>query len=177
MAYNPVIPAGCGGFGAIAVWDQTAFLTAYPNFTGVPSGTLEATFNIATIYLRNDGTSPIRSVALQTTLMFMLTAHLLQITFGPDGEGAKAGNTGGSPGLVGRISSASEGSVNVSLDYPSTPNSAWFLQTPYGANFWQATANYRRARYLPGPTRFGNGIAGGGVGGGYGLFPTGRRLR
>lgn len=176
MALNPVIAAGTGGRGAIATWSQSDFLEAYPNFKAVPEPTLHAQFDIATIYLRNDGSSPIRSVSLQTTLMFMLTAHLLQITFGPNGEGAIAGG-GGATGLVGRIASAGEGSVNVSMDYPATPNNAWFLQTPYGANFWQATANYRRARYIPGPTRFGNGIAGGGVGAGYGLFPTGRRPR
>lgn len=176
MAYNPVIPAGTGGTGAIATWSQSNFLEAYPNFKAVPAPTLRAQFDVATVYLRNDGSSPIRSAALQTTLMYMLTAHLLQITFGPNGEGAIGGG-GGATGLVGRIASAGEGSVNVSMDYPATPNNAWFLQTPYGASFWQATANYRRARYIPGPTRFGNGIAGNSVGGGYGLFPTGRRPR
>lgn len=172
--YNPVICAGAAG-GAIATWSQSDFLETYPNFKAVPAGTLKANFDIATIYCRNDGSSPVRSVATQTSLLYMLTAHLLQITFGPNGEGAIAGS-GGATGLVGRIASAGEGSVNVSMDFPSTPNNAWFLQTPYGANFWQATANYRRAYYRPGPTRFGNGIGGGVLGGGYGLFP-GRRTR
>lgn len=173
MAINPVICAGAVG-GAVGVWSQSAFLETYPNFRAVPATTLQAQFNIATIYLRNDGTSPIRSVATQTTLLYMLTAHLLQLTFGPNGEGAIAG--GAAPGLVGRISSASEGSVSVSTDYPENPNAAWFTQTPYGAAFWQATANFRRAYYRPGPTRFGTGIGNGTLGGGYGLFP-GRRSR
>jgi hypothetical protein len=173
MAYNPVICAGAGG-GAIATWSQSAFLETYPNFRAVPGPTLEANFNIATIYCRNDGTSPITKVAVQTALLYMLTAHLLQLTVGPNGGGAIAG--GNAPGLVGRVSSASEGSVSVSTDYPSEPNNAWFLQTPYGANFWQATANYRRARYIPGPTRFGTGIGNGVTGGGLGYFP-GRRTR
>lgn len=172
MAYNPVICAGSGG-GPIAVWDQTAFLAAYPNFSTVPGGTLEATFDIATLYLRNDGTSPIRTLKSQTSLMYMLTAHLLTLTFGIDGAGASGGGT---PGVVGRISSANEGSVSVSTDYPSTPSSAWFVQTPYGANFWQATVNWRRGRYIPGPTRFGNGIGANSLGGGFGFFP-GRRTR
>lgn len=154
--------------GAIAVWNKANFLTAYPNFSAVPDATLEAQFNIATIYLRNDGTSPIKTASLQTALMYMLTAHLLQLAFGADGAGAVPG--GQSPGLVGRVSNASEGSVSVGLDYPATPNNAWFLQTPYGANFWQATANFRRGRYLQGPTRFGTGIGAGGFGGG-GYFP------
>ncbi len=161
--------ASCGG--AIAQWDEAAFLTAYPNFTGVPSGTMQAQFDIATIYLRNDGTSPIRSVTVQTTLLYMLTAHLLTLAFGPNGDGAKTGGTG-SPGLVGRVSSASEGSVSVSTDYPQNPNAAWFNQTQYGASFYQATANFRRAYYRPGPTRFGTGIGNGVFGGGYGRFPN-----
>lgn len=176
MALNPIIPAGTGGYGAIAIWSQSDFLEAYPNFKAVPAPTLQSRFVMAGLYLRNDGTSPVRSVQSQTMLMYMLTAHLLQISFGPNGEGAIAGG-GGAVGLVGRIASAGEGSVNVSMDYPSTPNNAWFLQTPYGADFWQATANYRRARYLPGPTRFGNGISGGSVGADSRLFPTGRRPR
>lgn len=170
--YNPVFSASTGG--AIAVWSQSEFLETYPNFEAVPAPLLEGTFNIAAIYCRNDGTSPITKVAVQTMLLYMLTAHLLQVTFGPNGEGAVAGGNGAT-GLVGRIASASEGSVSVSADYPSTPNNAWFLQTPYGANFWQATSNFRRGYYRPGPTRFGNGISGMG-GGGYGLFP-GRRTR
>lgn len=173
MPASPIICAGQGG--GVATWNETAFLAAYPNFTGVPGATMQAQFNIATIYLRNDGTSPIRTDALQTTLMFMLTAHLLQLNFGVNGDGAKTGGTG-APGLVGRISSAGEGSVNVSADYPENPNAAWFNQTQYGASFYQATANYRRAYYRPGPTRFGTGIGSGVLGGGYGLFP-GRRLR
>lgn len=174
MPASPIIRA-CPG-GAIAVWSQSEFLEAYPNFKAVPAGTLQAMFNVATIYLRNDGTSPIRGVATQTALMYMLTAHLLQISFGPNGAGAVPGTTDGAPGLVGRISNASEGSVSVAADYPSTPNNAWFLQTPYGASFWQATVNWRRGYYLPGPTRFGTGIGNGVLGGGYGLFP-GRRTR
>lgn len=173
MPASPILRS-CPG-GAIAVWSASAFLESYPNFKAVPAPTLESMFDIATIYLRNDGTSPIRKQSTQTALMFMLTAHLLQISFGPNGAGAVPGNVDGAPGLVGRIASASEGSVSVSADYPSTPNNAWFLQTPYGASFWQATVNWRRMYYIPGPTRFGTGIPNGTLGGGYGLFP-GRRI-
>lgn len=169
MTASACIRAGVGG--AIAVWSQSAFLEAYPQFRAVPGPTLQAQFEIAGIYCRNDGTSPIRSATLQTTLLFMLTAHLLQIGFGPNGEGAIAGGKG-APGLVGRVSSASEGSVSVSTDMPSNPNSAWFMQTPFGANFWQATSNWRRGYYRPGPTRFGTGIGNGVLGGGYGRFPN-----
>lgn len=139
----------CNG-GAVAVFDPTAFKQAYPAFANVSDPQLQAMFDIATLYLRNDGTSPVKTVAAQTALLYMLTAHLTQISFGPNGQGAS--------GIVGRVTSASEGSVSIGTDYPSTPNNAWFVQTPYGASFWQATAAYRMTRYIPGPTRFGTGI-------------------
>src|SRR5262249_37816262 len=56
------------------------------------------------------------------------------------------------PGTVGRVASATEGSVSVTLEMPNQPAAAaWYLQTPYGASFWAATALYRTARYVPGP--------------------------
>jgi hypothetical protein len=142
--------AVCSG-GAVAVFVPADFKVAYPAFVNVPDALLQAFFTIGTIYLRNDGTGPVTNGDLQTQLLWMLTAHVAQIS--------GALNPGGVPsGLVGRITSASEGSVSVSSDYPSTPNNAWFLQTGYGAMYWQATAAFRMARYLPGPTRFGTGI-------------------
>lgn len=148
----------CAG-GAIATFVEADFRTAYPAFaTNPPVATLQALFAIAgEIYLRNDGTGPVKTVAAQTALLYMLTAHLTQLSCGADGDSPS--------GLVGRIASAGEGSVNVSLDYPATPTNAWFVQTPYGAMFWQATAAYRTfAAYRPGPTRFGNGLVGRGRG-------------
>lgn len=139
----------CNG-GAVAVFDPTAFKQAYPAFASVSDPQLQAMFDIATLYLRNDGTSPVKTVPAQTALLYMLTAHLAQMSFGANGQGAS--------GMVGRVTSASEGSVSIGADYPATPNNAWFVQTPYGASFWQATAAYRMTRYIPGPTRFGTGI-------------------
>lgn len=139
--------------GAVATWDYALFQAQYPAFaTAPPEATLQAYFDMAgEIWLRNDGTGPVRSATLQATLLNMLTAHLAQLFNGPDGTGAT--------GIVGRISSASEGSVSVSTEFTGSENSAWFLQTPYGAAFWQATAAFRTfARYIPGPARFGNGI-------------------
>lgn len=146
---------GCSPGGAIATFVYADFIVSYPAFaTAPPKITLQAFFDIAgELYLRNDGTGRVRSVGAQTALLYMLTAHLAQLSFGADGESPS--------GLVGRIASATQGSVTVSTDYPATPNSAWFVQTPYGANFWQATAAYRSvAAYRRGPSRFGNGFGG-----------------
>lgn len=139
--------------GAIATFVYADFIVQYPAFaTAPPEATLEAYFAIAgELYLRNDGTGRVRDVNAQTALLYMLVAHMAQLFNGADGNSPS--------GLVGRISNATQGSVTVGTDYPSTPNNAWFVQTPYGAAFWQATAAYRSvASYRPGPTRFGNGF-------------------
>lgn len=143
----------CSGGGAVATFSAADFKSKYPMFAAVPDPSLAEAFSLATIYLRNDGTGPVRTVALQTSLLYMLTAHITQIMFGTTGTNAS--------GVVGRVNSASEGSVSIGADWPTTANNAWFLQTPFGANFWQATAGYRTARYVPGPTRFGTGKSGG----------------
>jgi hypothetical protein len=145
---------GCSG-GAIGTFTYADFIAAYPAFANAPpQATLQAYFTLAgQVWLRNDGTGPVTDPNLQTQLLYMLTAHLAQLFSGPDGNDPS--------GLVGRISSATEGSVTVASEYQSTMNSTWFDQSPYGAAFWQATATYRSfAAYIPGRTRFGNGIGG-----------------
>jgi hypothetical protein len=76
----------------------------------------------------------------------MLTAHIAALNAVELG-GRSAEN------IVGRISSASEGSVSISLDSQTPGTAAWFQQTKYGAAFWQATTQYRKARIFPGSNR------------------------
>lgn len=143
----------CSGGGAVAVLVVSNFKDAYPAFAALSPAQIEEAFSLATIYLRNDGTGPVRTAGQQTSLLYMLTAHLAQVMYGTTGANAS--------GVVGRINSASEGSVSIGADWPTTANNAWFLQTPFGASFWQATAAYRMGRYVQGPTRFGTGKSGG----------------
>ena len=154
----------CTG-GAVATFDPAAFRAQFTAFATDPSdAVLQGWFDLAgEVYLRNDGSGPVRSVGAQTNLMYLLTAHLTQLFNGPDGSAS------GGSGLVGRISSATEGSVTVATEYESTMNSKFFDQTEYGAAFWQATASWRTfPAYIPGPTRFGNGIGTFGLAGPFG---------
>lgn len=81
-------------------------------------------------------TDPLR----RAVLLNMLTAHVVKL--------ASAMATGG---LVGRINSATEGSVTVSAEMgPASGTSAWYMQTQYGATYWQATAQYRTFQVVPG---------------------------
>ena len=79
------------------------FTAAYSEFASAPpEPTLQAYFDLAgEVWLRNDGTGPVRSTTLQTQLLYMLTAHLAQL-FGPSADGSAPS------GLVGRISSGTE---------------------------------------------------------------------
>jgi len=77
--------------------------------------------------------------ALQTQLLNLMVSHVAQLLFGSSTQPP-------SP-LVGRISTASEGSVSVGVEFPTTPDNAWFLQTVYGSMFWQLALPFRLGRY------------------------------
>lgn len=85
----------------------------------------------------------------QINFLWLMVAHLCQLNFG----------TAASPatGLVGRVASATEGSVSVQLDFQATQNQAWYVQTSYGALFWQLARPYWLGGFsfpAPAPTPF-----------------------
>jgi hypothetical protein len=98
----------------------------------------------AELYLGSAACGSVRSARQRLFLLNMLTAHLVKLFVATDNSPA--------PDQVGRISSASEGGVSVSFDMgPQSKDAAWYLQTKYGAAYWQATAPYRTARYYRAP--------------------------
>lgn len=128
---------------AIVVFDINAFRERYPEFDTVSGTLLNAYFVEATVYLDNTDCSPVTDVNVRAVYLNMLVAHIAALNSGVGGQKPS--------GLVGRVSSASEGSVSVSTgEVPVSPSSWWYLQTPYGAAYWQATAAYRTVRYVPG---------------------------
>lgn len=121
------------------------FKAAYPAFAAVPDAALEHYFQMATLYLSNSACSVVKDLEKRKMLLWMLVAHIAQL--------AGALNEGGAAGPVGRVASATEGSVSVSFAFPDNANGAWFNQTPWGAMFWQATLQYRIGpRYVARPT-------------------------
>lgn len=129
---------------AVVVFDKCKFLDRYPEFNPTVAAyatSAENCFTEATLFLNNTDTSRI-PVETRALLLNMLTAHIMALNFGINGQGASA--------LVGRIASAGEGSVNVSTDMgPSTSQKAWYEQTKYGAAYWRASMPYRSATYVP----------------------------
>jgi hypothetical protein len=130
----------------IATFDPVAFKVRYPEFAAVSNAYLQACFDQAGLYLSNTDASPVQDIAIRTQLLWILTAHLAYL--------GGSLNPGGGALPVGRVSSATEGSVSASFDYGQfRPGSvAWFNQTQYGASFWAATVNLRGFHYIPQPT-------------------------
>ncbi len=128
--------------GVAVNFDYALWSARYPEFCSVSSAQAQAYFTEATLYFRNDGTGPICNADQQLLLLNMLTAHIAALNSGINGQPA-------SP-LVGRVNSASEGSVSVGTDLQLPQGSAqWYAQTKYGFAFWQATAALRTFRYAP----------------------------
>ncbi|HFC6382035.1 TPA: DUF4054 domain-containing protein [Neisseria lactamica] len=121
------------------VFDKARFQTAYPEVRAADAQ-LEMWFAQAESLLDNTGRSIVKKPEEREMLLFLLVRHFAALN-----ERAAQG------GLVGRIASASEGSVSVSADMGAVgSNAAWYLQTPHGATYWQLTAKYRRFRYVSG---------------------------
>lgn len=127
----------------VVTFDPIAFVQRYPEFAMVSAPLLSSYFSEATLYLSNTPASRVSDLGQRSVLLNMLVAHIAALYAGVNGDSP-------SP-LVGRINTASEGSVSVAADMGGVPGTAaWFMQTKYGASYWQATARYRTMRYVPG---------------------------
>jgi hypothetical protein len=126
----------------VVVFDPAAFRTRYPEFASVSDDQLQAAFDDTGMWLDNSDASPVAAPFPRTSLLYLLTAHIVALRYGTNGQGAS--------GMVGVANSVTEGSVSISSDVSGYgAGSAWFLQTPYGAEYWAATAPYRLGSYVP----------------------------
>ncbi len=132
--------------GGVAVWNPGLFLGGYSEFTAAYNANpskFAGYFSETGFYLSNTPTSPVCDVNMRLVLLNMLVAHIsyLQGDLSSDGQTRP----------VGRLSAATEGSVNATFDFtpPTAGSGAWFNQSQYGAAFWQATSNLRGMRYIP----------------------------
>lgn len=129
---------------AIVVLDILKFRAMFPEFDGLTDAQITLLFELSTDYLDNTNYSLVIDPLKRERLLYLLMSHLAYMRFGD-----AAGN--GGTGMVGRLSSASEGSASASFDLGAmSAGSTWFTQSPYGMDFWQATKVYRMATYYPG---------------------------
>lgn len=143
---------------APVTFNFAGWLGRYPEFGAVSEPMAQAYFDEACVYCKNSIANP--ALSILPTLLNMLTAHIAWLNAPRDDKGNPS-STGSVPAsqIVGRISSAGEGSVNVQTENnypPGTPQ--WYQQTKYGAAYWAATAQFRTARYAANPTRVPSGV-------------------
>jgi hypothetical protein len=123
------------------------FITYYPEFAAVSTGALTNNFNRASLILNRCCGSKVRDANVRQILLGLLTAHVTALTNGVNGAPPQ--------GVVGRVSSATEGSVSVDTDLGLAPTAsatkAYLQQTQYGLEFLASTAQYRSAVYAAGP--------------------------
>ncbi len=136
-------PPACSG---VVVFDYPEWIIQYPEFASVTQPVAQSYFDRLTIggLVDNTATSIIQNLPERTILLNLAVSHLAYLSgaLNPSQRG-----------LVGRISSASQGSVSVQTEFNSKggANAAWWNQTSYGAEFYVSTLKYRTAFYAPNP--------------------------
>lgn len=138
--------------GAVA-FNYDTWAARYPEFLGVSKALAQAYFDEANLYVANEAWNPAFAQGSLGALLNMATAHIAWLNAPRDAKGNPSSTGAAPPNIVGRITSANEGSVSVSAENNYPPGSAqWWQQTRYGAAFWQASNPYRRFRYAANPT-------------------------
>ena len=124
----------------VVVFDLLKFRKLFPKIS-TTDDQLDMFFVEACLLCNNTENSNIRNLQEREILLFLLTAHIATLQMRID-----SGNDS-----VGRITSASEGSVSVALDNGQTTHSEkWYQQTAYGARYWVLTKRYRSLFYIYG---------------------------
>lgn len=140
-----------------AVFDYAVWAQQFPKLAGVIDQTVgQMYFNLACGVVDNTDCSPIDNDAptySRTQILYLIVSHLVTL-FNGDGSKDANGNPVGPSGLVGRIESATEGTVSVSTgqlvgNLPASAN--FYTQSQYGLLAWTLLGVYRMARYIPGP--------------------------
>lgn len=122
---------------AVVVFDIPEFRALYPSIVATDAQ-LRMFFSIAEGFLDNTECSIVKDVEARKTMLYLLVAHLASLN-----QQAEGGNA-----VVGRVASATEGSVSISLDYGTMGNNErFYLQTPYGNLYWQMTKRFRSFLY------------------------------
>jgi hypothetical protein len=127
-------------------------LTGYANVNPTQAA---AFFDFATLYFDNSGWPA--ALPQAPKLLNLLTAHIAYLWSPRDAQdNPSSTGTMPPPAIVGRISSATQGSVSVQAEYESnagSPSLQWYNQTSWGAAYVAATAQFRTGFYIGGPQR------------------------
>lgn len=140
-------------------FDYATWILRFPVFAAIPQALAQLYFDEAGILCANNTCNPYYCIGQLSILLNLLTAHIAWLNAPRDQNGNPAATGAPASAIVGRISSASEGSVSVSSEnqYPTgTPQ--WYQQSQYGSEYWVLTSNSRTMRYAAQPTFVPNSI-------------------
>jgi len=141
---------------APVTFDYPAFVARYPEFAGLSRPQAQSYFDDACVICQNTAANPADAAGILPQLLTYLTGHIAWLNAPRDANGNPAATGQPASPIVGRINTASEGSVSVGADIgdanAGSPSQAWYMQTRYGAQYWAATAQFRTARYSARPT-------------------------
>ena len=150
--------------GGVVTFSYTDWVAAFPELAYITQPQAQGYFNRACMMCNNTPLSIIPTTdaggaPYRENLLNLLTAHIGVLNAPSPVNGQSP-----SPNVVGRLSDASEGSVSASFAYSTeVPGSmAWYIQTRYGAEYWNATAPFRTAKPIPKVTPQGSFLYGGG---------------
>lgn len=132
--------------GATASFVYDEWNACYREFSNVSEVQAKSFWVEATLIHRNDGGGPVQDANQQAILLYMLTAHIAYLRVGTADNPSPA-----SQGIVGRVSSVTQGSVSLSSDLLPMPGTAsYYALSVYGLSYWNATAPFRTFHYRRG---------------------------
>lgn len=133
--------------------DYEMWENAFPEFGGfLEKNRFYYFWGLASAYL-DDGPCSLIPKKIRRYAFDLLVAHLallnlnaLSKTYGPDGKQIIAL----SPSLVGRINSATEGSVSIGTgsNFSGSGTEEWYALTQYGLEYWNLVKQYIRGLYV-----------------------------
>lgn len=141
--------ANCNG--GIVVFNYTEWLAQYPEFApnngqGVTQTQAQNFFNRVTYggLIDNTAVSPIQDLFQRTIILNLAVCHLAVLAGALNPSQRQ---------LVGKINSATQGSVSVSTDSATKGGelAAYWGQTTYGATLYAMLLPFRTAFYVPPP--------------------------
>lgn len=113
---------------AVVTFDHAEFKEIYPQFANFSDERLTFYFDMACVLVDNTERSRIPynppEVNTRKIILYALVCHFAELFL-----------RGG--GVVGALTSATEGSVSTGFSMPVNPNSAWYNQTQCGAFAYQ----------------------------------------
>jgi hypothetical protein len=147
----------------VVTFDFAKWTGMYPEFANCTPAQGAGWFLRASFLCGNEPCNPLNAVAgMLESCLYLLTSHIAFLSAPRDAQGAASATGQAASPIVGRVDSATEGSVSVHADMgdanAGSPSQAWYMQTKYGAEYWAALAPTRTARYMANPTVIPDGI-------------------